>query len=117
MHIALVITSIVLALMLVLSASGKLRKNEQVVVSISGTVGVPLRLFPVLASLLLLGAAGLIVGLWIEPIGIAAAAGLVVYFLVAIIGHLRVGDTKGVLAPLPTLVLSAAVLILQLVNL
>jgi hypothetical protein len=116
MYLALVITSIVLALMLVLSTTGKLRKNERVVASISGTVGVPLRLFPVLATLLLLGAAGLIVGLWIEPIGIAAAVGLVIYFLIAIIGHLRVGDTKGAVAPLPTLVLSAAVLILQLAN-
>jgi len=48
MFIALVITAILLALMSVLSAVMKLTKNEQVITSIHGTVGVPLRFLPVL---------------------------------------------------------------------
>jgi hypothetical protein len=53
---------------------------EQTVAIISETVGVPLRLFPLLGTLLLAGAAGLIAGIWIRPLGVAAAAGLLAYF-------------------------------------
>ena len=81
--------------------SMKLRKNEQAVAVIGGTVGVPSRYFPVLAGLELAGAAGIIVGLWVEWLGIPAAAGLVAYFVGAVTGHLRVGDTKNLSMPLP----------------
>jgi hypothetical protein len=42
----------------------------------------------------LLGAAalGLVAGFVVSPLGVAAAAGLVLYFIGAIIAHLRVGD-------------------------
>jgi hypothetical protein len=81
MFIALVISAILLAAMCVSSASMKLRRNERAVAIIGGTVGVPLRLFPVLASLELAGAAGILTGLWLELVGVAAAAGLVAYFI------------------------------------
>jgi uncharacterized membrane protein YphA (DoxX/SURF4 family) len=117
MFIALNITAVLLAAMLAMSASMKLRKNEQAVAVISGTVGVPLRFFPVLAALELAGAAGILIGLWLEPLGVAAAAGLVVYFVGAVVGHLRVGDIKGLTMPVPPLVLSIAVLALRLATL
>jgi hypothetical protein len=117
MFIALIITAVLLAAMLAMSASMKLRKNERAVAVISGTVGVPLRFFPVLAALELAGAAGILIGLWLEPLGVAAAAGLVVYFVGAVVGHLRVGDTKGLTMPVPPLVLSIAVLALRLATL
>ena len=116
MFIALAISAILLAAMCVSSASMKLRRNERAVAIIGGTVGVPLRFFPVLASLELAGAAGILIGLWLEPLGIAAAAGLVAYFIGAVTGHLRVGDTKNLTMPLPPLVLSIAVLVLRLVT-
>ena len=116
MFIALVIGAVLLAAMCVSSASMKLRHHEQAVAIIGGTVGVPLRFFPVLASLELAGAAGILIGLWLEPLGIAAAAGLVAYFIGAVTGHLRVGDTKNLTMPLPPLVLSIAVLVLRLVT-
>jgi uncharacterized membrane protein YphA (DoxX/SURF4 family) len=103
--------------MLAMSASMKLRKHEQVVAVIGGTVGVPARAFPVLAGLELAGAAGILIGLWAQPLGIAAAVGLVLYFIGALTGHLRVGDTKNLTMPLPPLVLSIAVLALQLLTL
>lgn len=117
MNTAYIIVSVVLAAMCVMSASQKLRKSEQTVAIISETVGVPLRLFPLLGTLLLAGAAGLIAGIWIRPLGVAAAAGLSAYFLAAIIGHLRVGDRKGTMMPLPTFVLSAAALVLGIATL
>jgi hypothetical protein len=116
MFIALAIGAVLLAAMCVSSASMKLSHHERAVAITGGTVGVPLRLFPVLASLELAGVAGILIGLWLEPLGIAAAAGLVAYFIGAVTGHLRVGDTKNLTMPLPPLVLSIAVLVLRLVT-
>ena len=114
MFIALVIVTVLLALIAVNSAVMKLRKNEQVLVSIHGTVGVPMRFLPVLAALEIAGAIGIVAGLWIEPLGIAAAAGLTAYFVGAVLGHLRVSDTKGLAMPLAPLALSVAVLVLRI---
>jgi hypothetical protein len=47
-------------------------------------VGVPVRYFPVLASLELAGAAGILLGLWLEPLGILAAALLGLEFQAAL---------------------------------
>ncbi len=116
MFIALAIGAVLLAAMCVSSASMKPRHHEQAVAIIGGTVGVPLRFFPVLASLELAGAAGILIGLWLEPLGIAAAAGLVAYLIGAVTGHLRVGNTKNLTMPLPPLVLSIAVLVFRLVT-
>jgi uncharacterized membrane protein YphA (DoxX/SURF4 family) len=116
MFIALVIATVLLAAMCASSASMKLRNNEQAVAIIGGTVGDPLRFFPVLAFLELAGAAGILIGLWLEPLGIAAAVGLVAYSVDALAGHLRVRDTKNLAMPLPPLALSVAVLVLRLVT-
>jgi DoxX-like protein len=59
------------------------------------------------------GAAGILIGLWLEPLGTAAAIGFVAYFIGALIGDLRVGDTEGAAAPVVPLVLSIAVLMLR----
>jgi uncharacterized membrane protein YphA (DoxX/SURF4 family) len=114
--IALVVVTVLLAVVAVSSASLKLRKAEQSVAVINGTVGVPLAAFPVLATLEVAGAVGIVVGLWVEPLGVAAAIGLVAYFVGALIGHLRVCDTKNLAMPLPPLVLSIAVLTLRLLT-
>ena len=116
MFIALVVVTVLLAVICLNSAAMKLRKNEQVLASISGTVGVPERHLPVLAGLEIAGAAGILIGLWLEPLGIAAAIGLTAYFLGALIGHLRVGDTKGASAPVVPLLLAIAVLVLRLLT-
>lgn len=116
MFIALTILSILLALLAVNSAAGKIRKNEQVLATIVDTVGLPERFLPVLAVLEIAGAVGVVLGLWIAPIGIAAAAGLVLYFLGAAISHLRVNDLKGSTMPLVPLALSVVVLTLRLLT-
>ncbi len=116
MFIAIVSTTALLALIAVNSAVMKLRQNEQVVAIIGGTVGVPAPYFPVLAALEIAGAVGIVAGLWLTPLGIAAAVGLTAYFIGAVIGHLRVRDTKNLAMPLVPLALSVAVLVLRIVT-
>jgi hypothetical protein len=58
----------------------------------SAEVGVPQSYLPILAALKAAGAAGLLLGLlgaW--AIGMAAAIGLIVFFVGAIVAHLRAG--------------------------
>ena len=114
MFVALLVATVLLAALCLNSAAMKLRKNEQVLASIHGTVGVPLRQLRVLAGLEIAGAAGILIGLWLEPLGVLAAAGLVAYFVGAVGGHLRVRDTKNLVMPLPPLVLAVLVLVLRL---
>ncbi len=114
MFIALTIATIALAMAATMSAAMKITKNEMVLEGIHRTVGVPLPYIPVLAGLELAGAAGIVIGLWVKPLGIAAAVGLVLYFVGAILGHVRVNDTKGMANPVVPLLLSIAVLVLRL---
>lgn len=114
MFIALVITTVLLALICINSAVMKLRRSAQVVALIHETVGIPLRFLPALAALEIAGAVGILVGLWVRPIGLAAAVGLTAYFIGAVIGHLRVRDTKNLAMPLPPLVLALTVLALRM---
>ncbi|MFL1377964.1 MULTISPECIES: DoxX family protein [unclassified Nocardiopsis] len=55
-------------------------------------LGVPHTWIPVLGSLLGAGALGLLVGAAVPAVGLAAAAGLVLYFAGALVTHLRAGD-------------------------
>jgi len=88
MFIAYAIIAILLSVSLVVSATGKLIKMPQVVEMIVG-LGVPLSLLPVLALLEIAGAVGLIAGLWVQALGIAAGTGVVLYFIGAVTTHVR----------------------------
>lgn len=55
-------------------------------------VGFPTKFLPFLAAVKLAAALGLVAGLWIPGLGLAAGAGLVVYFLLAVGAHLRKRD-------------------------
>lgn len=103
--------SIVLALISVLSAVGKLGRAAPVFDNLS-RAGVPTRLFPVLAALLLAGAAGLVVGLWEAAIGIAAAACLTLYFIGAVAAHVRAKDDAFV-PPLSLALMAGLALVLR----
>lgn len=103
--------SIVLAGLAVVSGAGKLARH-QLQVEVMQRVGVPLDRMWLLATAELAGAAGLIVGLWWWPIGVAAAAGLTLYFIGAVLAHLRVRD-HSIGTALAMLVLSAATLALR----
>jgi len=105
-----------LALALLASAYGKLSGNKQIVDGLTG-IGVPLGMFPFLATCEIAGASGLLIGLWYAPLGIAAATGVVVYFIGAVGAHLRKSDLKNVPSPLVLLVLAIAALTLRALSL
>jgi uncharacterized membrane protein YphA (DoxX/SURF4 family) len=113
MSIAYPIVGILLALILLLSAYAKLTRNAQIVEGMT-RIEVPTSMFPFLAACEIAGALGLLIGLWYAPLGVAAAIGLVVYFVLAVGAHLRKGDVKGMPTALVILVLSALALVFRL---
>lgn len=114
MFILYVIVAIVLSLALLVSAAGKLTKMEQVVTMLTG-IGVPLSWFPMLAAVDVAGAAGLLIGLGVAGLGIAAAIGVIAYFAGAISFHLRAGD-KNIGPPAGLLILGALALIARIAS-
>jgi hypothetical protein len=79
-------------------------------------LGVPERAVPLLGIIELAAAVGLTVGIWWAPLGIASAAGLILYVIGALGSHLRVGD-KGFVPAAVLLVLSTAALALRVLSL
>ena len=78
----------------------------------SADVGVPQSWLPMLAALKAAGAAGLLLGLaGVRPIGIAAAAGLVLFFVGAVAAHVRVGEYRKIFFPVGYLALAIASLV------
>ena len=111
MIVAGVVVVIVLVLVLIASAVGKLTR-QKLQMDVMRKVGVPDRLVPYLAVIELVGAVGLLVGFAVPWVGIAAGIGVVLYFVGAVVSHLRVRDmdlaaSGGVLA------LSVAALVLR----
>jgi uncharacterized membrane protein YphA (DoxX/SURF4 family) len=112
MSIATAAVSLALAALLVLTALRKLSHRPEVVATYT-RVGVPEDKLNLLAALLLAGAAGLVVGLFVRPVGIAAAAALVAYFALAIAAHLRARDSANAPMPVIYLLLAIATLVLR----
>jgi uncharacterized membrane protein YphA (DoxX/SURF4 family) len=113
MTIIAIILAVLLAVVLVASGTAKLKKSESVVEGLS-KANVPLSMYPFLAVLEIAGAIGLIGGIWWTPIGIAAAIGVVLYFVGAIVFHLRAKDTAIVPPAVLGLVAAAAGITLAL---
>jgi len=116
MHTAYLVVTLVFALMVSYSGVGKIRRHPLQVRVIHETVGVPLKYFPLLATCEFAGALGLVVGIWVALIGVAAGIGLVLYFVGAVVSHLRVGDFKGIGSAAFMLVLAAGALALRLLT-
>lgn len=112
MFIAAAIASSLLAALLAFSAMRKLSHRPEVVQTYE-RVGVPEDKLNYLALVLLAGAVGLVVGLFWGPLGIAAAGGVVCYFLLAIGAHIRFHDTGNVATPIVIAVLGAAAMVLR----
>ncbi|MFC6022467.1 DoxX family protein [Plantactinospora solaniradicis] len=108
-----IIVAAFLAFGLVGSAHGKLTRSERVTPGLQ-KAGVPLSWFPPLAACEIAGALGLLAGIWIAPLGIAAAIGVILYFVGAVIAHVRAGDLKGLNAPLVILAVAIAALVLRI---
>jgi uncharacterized membrane protein YbjE (DUF340 family) len=113
MFAATVVVSILLAASLVFAAVRKLSHRDDVVRAYAAA-GVAEDKLDRLAVVLLAAAAGLIAGLFWAPIGVAAALGLICYFLVAIGFHIRAGDAAHLPTPIAMELLSVATLILRL---
>jgi uncharacterized membrane protein YphA (DoxX/SURF4 family) len=106
MQIVYVVVSALIALVAVMSAVMKLKRDPKVMESIN-KVEFPSDKVPVLAALEIAGALGVVAGFVVKPLGVAAAVGLVLYFLGAAGSHVRVGDKQGIPAPMGLAVLAA----------
>jgi xanthine/uracil/vitamin C permease (AzgA family) len=111
--IVTVIVSILLAAALVFAAVRKLSHRPEIVATYA-RVGVPEERLNHLAVILLAGAAGLLLGLAWAPIGVAAAIGLVAYFALAVVAHLRAGDAANLPTPVTIELIAIAALVLRL---
>ena len=72
MGIASLVVTIVLAAIVLFSGIRKLRNDPHIVKVIHETVGVPMKYFPALAACEVAGATGLVLGIWLPFLGIAA---------------------------------------------
>lgn len=106
MHIAAVILSVLLALAMLYSATTKFTRPEWLR-RFAEAVHLTTTQLTVLGSLQIAAAVGLVCGIGFPPLAIAAAFGLVLYFVGAIGVHLRSGD-RNLLGATLFLVSSAA---------
>ncbi|WP_330330290.1 DoxX family protein [Streptomyces sp. NBC_00536] len=89
MFIAYLAIATLLTLALTFSAVFTARRAEPVISNMRA-VAVPDSWLPGLAAAKAAGAAGLVIGFWIAPLGMAAAVGLALYFVGAVATHVRV---------------------------
>jgi DoxX-like family len=113
---ATVIVTVLLAALLSFAAVRKLSHRPHVVQEYL-RVGVPERRLNDLALILLAGAAGLVLGLIWGPLGVAAAAAVACYFIVAIAFHIRAGDAEHLPTPLAIEVIALSALGLRMATL
>jgi hypothetical protein len=111
MHIAYIIVT-VLAAVAVSSAAVVDVIRPRWLLDNMKNYGIPERMLGPLAALKALGGLGLLIGLAIPPLGMAAAVGLILYFLGAVIAILRARWYSDIAYPLPYLGLAAGSLAL-----
>ena len=112
MHVTYLVTTVVAALANGYAASLNFVGAESVKV-VADRVQVSRRWMVPFGALLASGAVGLLAGFAVPALGTAAASGLVVYFICAVIAHLRVRD-RGIGGAVFFLLLAAAALITDL---
>jgi uncharacterized membrane protein YphA (DoxX/SURF4 family) len=112
-HVASCVVEGLLASLLLVSAVGKLAFHDKAAVTVT-KVGFPERYMWMLAMCEIVGAIGIVVGLFWWPIAIAAGSGVVLYFISAVVSHLRVKDFD-LRASGGMLLLSLAALLLRVV--
>ena len=107
-----VLVSLVLGLLFLATAAGKLTGHAASVASRDHLAIRPVR-WRQIGLLEVAGAVGVLIGLTLRPLGIAAAAGLVLLSLGAIATHLRAGDKPAAALPaFAALGLAAAAVVL-----
>ncbi|MGW0465096.1 DoxX family protein [Streptomyces sp. NPDC003027] len=110
MFIAHAVVATILALTISASAFLSFTRNPQVVESMT-KVGVPDSWLPWLGTAKAAGAIGLLAGLVVAPLGVAAATGVALYFVGAVITHIRAKDYAMAPAVALTLVAAAALIL------
>lgn len=93
MFTACIVVTVLVSLALLGSAAGKLTKQPMVVEQLTA-VGVPDSRFPQLAALEIAGAVGMLVGLKFAGLGVLAGVCVVLYFVGAVVAHLRANDKQ-----------------------
>lgn len=88
MSIALIIFGSLLAFAAIGSAIAKLKKVPDVMTSMA-SVGVKPNQVPLLAALEIAGGLGVIAGIWIPGLGTLSSACLVLYFVGALLSHMK----------------------------
>jgi DoxX-like family len=108
--------TVLTALIVTFSGVAKIRRDPKVVKVIHEVVGVPIGYLPLLAACEFAGALGIVTGIWWPPLGVAAGIGLVVYFVGAVVSHLRVGDVAGIGPAVFVLAVASAALVTRLMT-
>lgn len=98
LEVVAVVVPVVMALIFTKAGVDMVRDVEPTRAT-SARLGIDERRFGMIGVLQLLGAVGLLVGLAWWPLGVAAAAGLILLMLGAIVTHVRVGDPAVEVAP------------------
>jgi DoxX-like family len=112
MFVAYVIVTVLAAAATIYAATNDFTRPAWLLTGMS-KLGVPESWLPILGILKAAGALGLLVGLSMPLIGIAAAAGLTVFFFGAVITHLRARDYSfGRGVPVMFLLIAVAALVL-----
>jgi hypothetical protein len=114
MSVAYGVLAVVTSVMVTFSGMMKVRHDPKTIKIIHEVVGVPLRFFPFLAACEFAGAIGLLAGILWPPLGLAASAGLVLYFIGAMVGHVRVNDFGGLGPAAFMLFMSSTCLVVRL---
>jgi DoxX-like family len=91
MFILLAVLTGLMTLVCVGSSVADWKKDPRIVESMD-RMKVPVGVQPLLPLFKMAGAAGIVLGLWVKPLGIAAGVGLVLYFIGALYFHLRAKD-------------------------
>jgi uncharacterized membrane protein YphA (DoxX/SURF4 family) len=106
--------SLLLAVACLLPAAGKLTGQPRMRKS-AAHFGIPWSRYRLIGVAELAAAAGILIGLWWHPLGVAAAAGMAVLLVGAIITHRKAADSVKDIAPAVVgLVLTLAYLALAL---
>jgi uncharacterized membrane protein YphA (DoxX/SURF4 family) len=114
MFIATLVLSALLALVFLGAGISKITKNKMMVEAATSH-GFTVGQYQLIGVAEVAGAAGLVIGLWWAPLGIAAAVGLTVLMAGAVITHVRFKEKFALVAPsLVLTVLSAVALVLRI---
>ena len=90
--------SLLLAAVYLLPAAGKILGHPKMRQS-AAHFGIPWNSYQLIGVAELAAAGGILIGLWWHPLGLAAAAGMAVLLLGAVITHRRAADSGKEMAP------------------